>query len=174
MTGVFNTTRFFVKIVDLVDNILAVINEIFFGHSSHSGTPGVTQNTPGATQNIAGNTATAQAETVKTPSDGAKSSAKLQGIGVTVYCDSTNTTDVIAPQQSSTPNVAILASVGQQILWTTPSANGFTITMNDPSTCKENTSTFGPNSICTFAKPGSFTAVAPSCPANTAESIAVQ
>lgn len=165
---------FGVKIFDLVRNILARFRELF-AHSSHTGTLRVTQNTPGATQTIATSTATGPTTTVNNPSETANLTATQGGIGVTVYCDTTkNITDVIDPQQSKTPNVALVASVGQQIYWTTPSTAGFTITMNDPSTCKENVSTFGPNSICTVAKAGTFKAIAPTCPENPKEKIALQ
>jgi hypothetical protein len=151
------TTGSFTKISDLIRNIFAPLTH----NLSHSPQPA----TPGATQNIAGNVAATLPEEAKTR-------ATLAGIPATVYCDS-NTTHVVAPQQSVTPDVPILASVNQKIQWTTSLTAGFTITMADPSTCTQNVKTFGPNEICTVAKTGSYTATVPSC-STASESIALQ
>jgi hypothetical protein len=155
---------FFAKISDLIENIFALLSNIF-NHSPQTGTPGVTEN-------IAGNTTTDQAKIVKAQPEKAKTLATSQGIQATVYCDA-NVTHVAVPQQSDNADDPILASVKQKIQWTTSSAAGFTITMTDASTCTQNVKTFGPNGICTVAKAGSYTASVPSCSV-VPESIALQ
>jgi hypothetical protein len=153
-------TGFFTKISDLIKNIFASLTHIL----SHSPQPA----TPSTTQNIAGDIATDQAKIGKTPSEEATTRTTLPGIQATVYCDANpnpNTTHVIAPQQSGTPDAPIQASANQKIQWTTPSTAGFIITMADKTTCNPNVSTLGPNGICTVAKPGSYTATVPSCSA---------
>lgn len=163
---------FFTKIFDLIHNVLAPVSRIF-GHSAHTSTPEVTQNTPGATQNMADNIATGQAKIV---SANASPSATKSNIYAQLSCNlagqvQDNVTHVnIYGQPVDNP---IHASVHQNILWGTSSANGFTITMPVPSTCTQNVSTFGPNGMCTVAMAGSFTALAPPCTVSTAESIAV-
>jgi hypothetical protein len=156
---------FFIKIFDLIENIFAHFSQIF----SRSPQPG----TPEATQNSGSSIATEQAKSGELASKETKPPAKYQPIQAQVSCES-GVTHVYVPQQSETADVAIQASLTQQIQWGTSSANGLTISLPDPSTCSENVSSFSQNGICTVAKAGNYTASIPSCTPNTSESIAVQ
>jgi hypothetical protein len=154
---------FFTRIFDLIQNIFFSFTHIF----SHPPKPG----TPGAMQNSASSVATGQAKIVTANA----SSPTYRNIYAELSCNlpgkPPGVTQVsVAGQNDDLP---IHASVSQNILWQTSSADGFTITMPDPSTCTQNVSTFGPNTKCTVAKAGSYTATAPPCTANTSKSIAV-
>jgi hypothetical protein len=141
---------FFTRIFDLFEALFTRIGQLF-GISQQSGRPGVTNGAPF--------------------SQNASRQATYQPILAHVYCDdATNKTAVIVPKGNQ--DDPIKASVGQQIQWGTAGANGFTISLSDPSTCSENVSPL-PNGICTVAKAGNYTASVPSCTANTAESITV-
>ena len=159
-----------VRLLDLMQNILALISRIF-GHSLHPAAPG-------AMQNRAGVIATDQAKIDTPPSDKARTPATYQPIQAQVYCDS-NVTHVVVP--GDTPDDPIQASAGQNILWGT-SGEGLTITPAN-STCSQFSTPATDQAECTVAQSGSYTAtlsgcttikVVQACTPNTSECIVVQ
>jgi len=77
-----------------------------------------------------------------------------------IYCDTGRTAVKVVP--GGTRDAPILASVGQQIKWTS-TGGGFSVSMTDASTCKEGK--HPPGGICTVQAAGTYTVNAPSCAA---------
>lgn len=165
-TSKTNGVGFFTRIFDLIQNVFATFIQIF----SPSPQPGAPRNT----HNMTGGAATDQTKIVEPLSGKAKPTVTYPPIQVQLYCSGSGaSTTVYVPQQSGdTPDPQIQASVGQKIQFGTASPNGLTVSFPDPSTCSPSTSTLSANGICTFAKPGSYTALVAPCTQNS-ESIAL-
>jgi hypothetical protein len=156
---IFTLKSFIVRIVDLVNNVLALLGQIF-GYSPHASNPGATQNTPGNAPNTEGHVATDQARI-------SKLSATSSNIYATVTCESDKLTHVYAQNLEDKP---IINSNGQNnILWSSDVA--LTISLTSPptpvpaATCSPLTQ-YGNEWVCTDpVTAGYYTAQAGTCTA---------